>query len=141
MTPSSHQARRLPSGQEAKDACPEPEAGIHHAPHQPARTLEPEGVQDLVLDEGGYDAANHRFWSIRHGRIPRLERRDRPAQVAGSLNITVVEAIDVVGGAEEEDPLLHATAKTPARSRLDANATARKSRGELDFAVIECLLE
>jgi hypothetical protein len=53
----------------------------------------------------------------------------------------VVEAIDVVGGAEEEDPLLHATAKTPARSRLDANATARKSRGELDFAVMECLLE
>jgi hypothetical protein len=59
--------------------------------------------------------------------------------VAGSLNITVAEAIAVVGGAEE-DPLLHATARTPAKIKLDPNATAWKSRDDLSFAATEYLL-
>jgi hypothetical protein len=61
--------------------------------------------------------------------------------VAGSLNINVAEAVDVVGATEEEDPLLHATATTPARSKLDADAIARKSRDDLRFVTTECLLE
>jgi hypothetical protein len=64
-----------------------------------------------------------------------------PAQVAGSLNITVAEPVDVVVAGGEEDPLLHATANAPARSTLDADATTWKNRNDLDLAATEYLLE
>jgi hypothetical protein len=51
--------------------------------------------------------------------------------------MTVAAAVDAVA---VEDPLLHAIATTPATSRLNANATARKSWDDVNFAATECLL-